>query len=87
MDDDEDRRVAAISRFLFIGPVLIVLAWFLAGQWGLAGPETRAWLQFAGVVCLASLMPLPGTARSLSELGARAQWWGWGVVAGLVVTS
>ena len=87
MDDDEDRRLATISRVLFIGPVLIVLVWFLAGQWGLAGAETRAWLQFAAVVCFASLMPLPGTAQSLSELGARVQWWGWGVVAGLVLIS
>ena len=79
--------MASIIRFLFVGPVLIVLAWFLAGQWGRAGPEAQAWLQFAGVVCLASLMPLPGTTRSLSELAAHVQWLGWVVVAGLVATS
>jgi hypothetical protein len=84
---DDDGSMVAISRFLFIGPVVIVLAWFLAGQWGLAGPETRAWLQFASVVCLASLLPLPGAPQSLSELSARVQWLGWVVVAGLVATT
>lgn len=82
-----DRSMAAISRFIFIGPVLIVLAWFLAGQWGIAGPEARAWLQFSGVVFLAALIPLPGAPQSLSELAVRVQWLGWLVVAGLVATS
>jgi hypothetical protein len=82
-----DERMAAINRFIFIGPVLIVLAWFLAGQWMLAGPEAQAWLQFAGVVCLVSLMPLPGAPQSLSDLAVRVQWLGWLVVAGLVATS
>ncbi len=87
MDDHEDIGMAAIGRLFFIGPVLIVLAWFMAGQWDLARPETRAWLQFAGVVCLASLIPLPGTSWSLSYLGARVHWWGWVVVVGLLVAS
>ncbi len=87
MDDHEDVRMAAINRVFFIGPVLIVLAWFVAGQWDLAGPETRAWLQFTGVVCLASLIPLPGASWSLSDLGARVHWWGWVVVVGLLVAS
>ena len=87
MHDNEDGSMATISRFLFAGPVLILLAWFLAGQWDLATSETRAWLQFAGVVCLALFIPLPGTSWSLSDLRARMQWWGWVVVAGLVVLS
>lgn len=87
MDDLIDTRLAAIGRVLFLGPVLVLIAWFLAGQWDLAAPETRAWLQFTGVVCLASLMPLPGVSRSLPALRRRVQWWGWMVVLGLVVTS
>jgi undecaprenyl pyrophosphate phosphatase UppP len=87
MDAQEDRRMAVISRFLVVGPVLILLSWYLAGQWDMAGPEARAWLQFTGVVGLASVMPLPGTSRSLSELAAHVQWWGWVVIVGLVLTS
>ena len=87
MDDQIDIRIEAINCVLFIGPVLILLAWFLAGQWDVAGPETRAWLQFAGVACLASLVPLPGVSRSLSALRTSVQWWAWVVVAGLVVAS
>ena len=83
----QDMRTAAINRFLFIGPAVIMLAWFVAGQWDLAGAETRVWLQFTGVVGLASLVPMPGTSRSLAAFRARAQWWGWVVVFGLVVTS
>ena len=87
MDDHEDRRMAAISRLLFIGPVVILLAWFLAGQWDLAGIEARSWLQFIGVVFLAALTPLPGVSWSLSGFRSRVQWWGWVAVAGVVVTS
>lgn len=78
---------SCLGRLLFIGPILVLLAWFAAGQWDLAGPETRAWLQFTSVVCLASLIPLPGASLSLSALGARVQWWGWIVVAGVLVAS
>jgi hypothetical protein len=87
MDEHEDRRMALVSRFLVIGPVLILLSWFLAGQWDVAEAEARAWLQFTGVVGLASLTPLPGTDRSLSKLAAHVQWWGWVVVVGLVLAS
>jgi len=76
-----------MSRLLFLGPVLVVFAWFASGQWDVAEPETRAWLQFTGVVCLASLTPLPGTPWSFSGLRARVRWWGWVVVAGLLVAS
>ena len=79
--------MATVSRVLAIGPLLIVIVWFLAGQWDLASAETRAWLQFSGVVCLASLVPLPGTPGTVAALRARVQWWGGIVVLGLVVTS
>lgn len=87
MDDHEHVSMATVSRLLSIGPILIGLAWFVAGQWDVAGPETRAWLQFAGVVSLASLTPLPGASWSLSDLRARAHWWGWVVVVGVLVAS
>jgi thioesterase domain-containing protein/acyl carrier protein len=80
-------RVTVIGRFLFLGPILVLFAWFAAGQWDLAGPETRAWLQFTGIVCVASLIPLPGASWSPSVLAARVRWWGWVVVAGLLVAS
>jgi hypothetical protein len=79
--------VTVIGRFLFLGPILVLFAWFAAGQWDLAGPETRAWLQFTGIVCVASLIPLPGASWSPSVLAARVLWWGWVVVAGLLVAS
>lgn len=87
IDNHEDIRMTTISRVLVIGPLLIVVVWFLAGQWDFANAETRTWLQFSGVVCLASLVPLPGTSRTLAALRARMHWWGWIVVLGLVVTS
>lgn len=87
MDDLLERRLVVIDRFLFVGPMLVLIAWWLAGQWDLATPETRAWLQFSGVVCLASLLPLPGLSWSASALRARVHWWGWIVVLGLVVVS
>jgi hypothetical protein len=87
MDAQKDGRMAVISRFLVVGPVLILLTWFMAGQWGLAGSEARAWLQFSGVVGLASVTPLPGTVRPRSPRAASVQWWGWVVVVGLVLAS
>ncbi len=76
-----------LHRFLVIGPVLVLVAWFAAGQWALAGPEIHAWLQFVSVVWIASLIPLPGASWSRSLLSRRIQWWGWAVVASLLVIS
>jgi len=73
------------NRFLFAGPVLVVLVWFAAGQWNSAGPEPRAWLRFAGILCAASLMWLPGT--SFTRFRSHMRWWGWVVVLGLLVTA
>lgn len=87
MDDLVDSRLVAIRRFLFVGSMLVLIAWSLAGQWDLATPGTRAWLQFTGVACLSSLILLPGSSESLSAFRARAQWCGRVVVVGLVVTS
>lgn len=78
---------AATRRVLLAGPWLVLIVWFLAGQWDLADAETRAWLEFSGVVCLASLAPLPGASRTTHAFRARVHWWGWIVVLGLVVTS
>jgi len=86
-NDREDIRMASISRLLAAGPWLTVIVWFLAGQWDLADAEARAWLQFSGLICVASLVPLPGTSWTLPALRARVHWWGWIVVLGLVVTS
>ena len=76
-----------LNRFLVVGPVLVLVAWFAAGQWTIAGPEAHAWLQFVLIVWIASLIPLPGAPVSRSLLGQRIQWWGWAVVASLVVMS
>ena len=78
--------LSAANRFLFAGPALIVLVWFAAGQWESAGPEPRAWLRFAGVLCIASLMWLPGCSASLARSKSHLRWWGWVVVLGLLVT-
>jgi hypothetical protein len=37
VDDDEDKMMAALSRFPFWAPVLVLLVWFLVGQRDLAG--------------------------------------------------
>ena len=87
MHDHEDRRMAAVSRLLFAGPVLIPLAWFLAEPWDLAGSETLASLQFAGVVFVALPVPRPSPSWSLVDLRARIHRWGRIVGAGLVVAS
>jgi hypothetical protein len=76
-----------LDRFLVIGPVLVLVAWFAAGQWDLAGPEIHAWLRFVSVVWTASLIPLPGAPWSRALLRNRIQWWGWAVVASLLVIS
>jgi hypothetical protein len=78
---------SAASILLLIGPLLVVLVWFLTGQWGSAGPESRAWLQFAGLLCLASLTPLPRRPTSLAKMLAHLRWWGWAGIVGLLVTS
>jgi len=78
--------MAAIRRALFIGPVVILLAWCAAGQWDSASPATRGWLQFAGVICAASLVPVPG-AWSFENFRSRLCWWGWVVVIALLVAS
>jgi hypothetical protein len=78
--------MTAIGRVLFIGPFLILLVWYAAGQWDSASSATRAWLQFTGVVCAASLLPLPG-AWSPADFRDRVCWWGWVVVIALLVTS
>ena len=70
-----------------MGPAMVLLAWFVAGQWAPAGPEPRAWLQLAGALCLASLTPLPGHPFSLARFRVHVTWWGWVVVVGLLVTS
>jgi hypothetical protein len=31
--NDEDKRMAALSRVLFFGPVLSLLVWFLVEHW------------------------------------------------------
>ena len=31
--------MATIGRLLVIGPLLVLLTWFAAGQWDLAAPE------------------------------------------------
>ena len=80
-------RLSAARLVLSAGPVLILLVWGVAGQWDAAGAEPRAWLQFSGIVCLASLMPLPGCAVPLDDRVARLTWWGWVAVMGLLVTS
>jgi hypothetical protein len=50
-------RDSAVRVLLTVGPVLVLLTWFVAGQWSAAGPEPRAWLQFVGVLSVAALMP------------------------------
>ena len=79
-------HLSAASSLLSIGPAAVLLAWFVAGQWDSAGPEPRAWLQFTGVLCLASLTPLPGRSFSLADFRRYVNWWGWVVVVGLLVT-
>jgi hypothetical protein len=37
MDDDEDKRMAALSRVILFGPALILLAWLPVGQWHVVG--------------------------------------------------
>ena len=78
--------MAAVGKMLLMAPALILLAWFAAGQWDSATPSTRAWLHFTGVVCAASLIPLPG-AWSLEHIGRRVCWWGWVVVIALLLVS
>ena len=87
MHDHEDRRMAAVSRLLFAGPVLVPLAWFLAEPWDLAGSETLASLQFAGAVSIALPVPRPSPSGSLVDFRARIRRWGRVVVAGPVVAS
>jgi hypothetical protein len=69
-----------------VGPVFVLLAWFVAGQWSSAGPEPRAWLQFVGVLSIASLMPLPDRSFSLAHFRAQVSRWAWVAVVGLLVT-
>jgi hypothetical protein len=76
-----------LNRLLVIGPVLVLAAWFAAGQWNLAGPETHAWLRFVAVVWIASLLPLPGVGWSRSLVAERVRWGGWAIVASLLVIS
>jgi hypothetical protein len=81
-----NRHYGRGREIFLVGPLLILLAWFAADQWDSASPATRAWLQFTGVVCAASLIPLPG-AWSLEHVGRRVNWWGWGVVIALLAVS
>jgi hypothetical protein len=87
MHGREDRRMAALSLLLFAGPVMILLACFLVGPWDLTGSERRASLQFAGIMSMALLVPLPSPSWSLFDLRTRVRRWGRIVGAGLVVAS
>ena len=80
-------RHPAARFFLSIGPVLVLLTWFVGGQWDAAGPEPRAWLQFVSLLSIASLMPLPGRSLSPAHFRAQVTGWGWVAVVGLLVVS
>ncbi len=67
------------------GPAVVVIAWFAAGQWAMAGREPRAWLVFTSILCAASVVPLPGRRPSRAATVSSLQLWAWTALGGLVV--
>jgi hypothetical protein len=68
-------------------PLVVLVAWFGAGQWTIAGSEPRAWLVLSGVLALSLLIPIPGSTPRFPRWSTRVQLIGWIAVLGLVMTS
>ncbi len=80
-----NRARGVLAALVAWGPAVVVLVWFIAGQFALAGREPRAWLLFIGILCVASLVPLPGRGPSRDDVFASLQRWAWIALGGLVV--
>ncbi len=81
------QRYPTAHPLLALGPIVVLLAWFVAGQWDAANDDVRAWLLLIGAVGVASLLPLPGVAIVAQRVRARVFWWGWVAVVGLIAAS
>ena len=68
-------------------PLVILVAWFAAGQWTVAGSEARAWLLLLGVLALSLLIPIPGSTRRFPHWSTRVRLLGWAAVMGLILAS
>ncbi|NOT45783.1 MAG: hypothetical protein HOP14_14375 [Acidobacteria bacterium] len=87
-------RVLLGRVLLALGPLLVLLAWILAGRWGTAGAEARAWVGLVSALALAAFLPVPAanqtplhTTRPAARLATSLRWWGWMTVAGLLATT
>jgi hypothetical protein len=70
-----------------LAPMLVLVLWCAAGQWGSSGREPRAWLLFVGVVGAAALVPLARRQTSRACLITHVEQWGWVALAGLLVVT
>ncbi|MGE0592164.1 MAG: hypothetical protein AB7G23_12065 [Vicinamibacterales bacterium] len=80
-------RVLPVRVLVALGPLFVLLVWALAGRWGTADAEARAWLWVVAALGVAALVPVPGTGISAASLVTRLRWWGWLAVAGLLATT
>jgi hypothetical protein len=86
LDVSPTGRPSIATVALSLAPWAILLFWFLTGGWTLAGQEARAWLQFAGLIALALLVPLPTRDPSTVSTLGRAKVCGWTMLVGVLVT-
>ena len=68
-------------------PLVVLVAWFGAGQWTIAGDEAHGWLILLGVISVSLLLPVPGTTQRLPPWSTRVRVLGWVGILGLLITS
>jgi hypothetical protein len=74
-----------LSTTLALAPVAILVVWLLAGQWQVASPEQRAWLQLTTALCVAILVPLPAVRHAPYPFFPVIRLWAWSTAAGLLM--
>jgi len=82
-----DTEPGSPSGLRALAPILVLVLWYVSGQWAWAGREPRAWLLCVAVVGAAALVPLGHRHTSRACVLAGVERWGWVALAGLLVVT